>query len=119
MYILIFLLIIFEFKTRTAGKKIPYSITILGRISAGMARYTLARIMLKMHAYTIHIAWICLFDAWKKFQTYSPKCWFDGDLPLVQSKKPPQTNPSTERVINLKTNKFDMFIAKQTAKRQI
>ena len=27
------------------------------------------------------VTWICLFDAWEKFQTYSPKSWFDGELP--------------------------------------
>ena len=30
---------------------------------------------------------ICLFDAWQKFQKYSPKCWFDGDLPWHKVKK--------------------------------
>ena len=24
--------------------------------------------------------WTCFFGAWKKFQKYSPKCWFDGDF---------------------------------------
>ena len=31
--------------------------------------------------------WICLFDAWKKLQTYSPKWWLDGDLPWYKGKK--------------------------------
>ena len=40
-------------------------------------------------------AWICLFDAWKKFQTYSSKWWFFGMLIYhgIESVKNQQTNP--------------------------
>ena len=35
--------------------------------------------------YLITIDRICLLDAWKKVETYSPNCWFGGDLPMAQS----------------------------------
>ena len=54
--------------------------------------------------------WIRLFDAWKKFQTYSPKWWCKMVMnPMVQSKTSPQTNPSIRNHLENKSIKTLVF----------
>ena len=58
-------------------------------------------------------SWTCLFDAWKKFQTYSPMVGHDGD----ESSQKTQTNPrrkirvetSRDRVISGRNEVISLF----------
>ena len=48
---------------------------------------------------TTSITWICLLDAWKKFQTYSPKWWWNMVMNrMVESVKKYTKNKSKTRI---------------------